>query len=288
MDGRPSPEMAATDPLPPIDAAPLLPIVEAHLLELLRSLSPEDWEKPTLAPRWSVREVACHLLDTQLRKLSMVRDGHVAVRPEIRSEADLLGFVNGLNAEGVAFYRRLSAPLLISLMEVASAQSAAFHASLDPMAAAAFPVSWAGESASPNWFDTARELTERWHHQQQIREAVGRPGILTPELYRPVLDCFLRALPHRYRTVGAPAGSLAVFTIAGEAGGRWYLHRDAGGWRLVRGETGRRLSETTIPQEIAWRIFTKGISREAALTRVVVEGDREVGLHVLGLLAIIG
>ena len=288
MDGRPSPEMAATDPLPPIDAAPLLPIVEAHLLELLRSLSPEDWEKPTLAPRWSVREVACHLLDTQLRKLSMVRDGHVAVRPEIRSEADLLGFVNGLNAEGVAFYRRLSAPLLISLMEVASAQSAAFHASLDPMAAAAFPVSWAGESASPNWFDTARELTERWHHQQQIREAVGRPGILTPELYRPVLDCFLRALPHRYRTVGAPAGSLAVFTIAGDAGGRWYLHRDAGRWRLVQGETGRRLSETTIPQEIAWRVFTKGISREAALARVVVEGDREIGLHVLGLLAIIG
>jgi uncharacterized protein (TIGR03083 family) len=288
MDACDGTEMAAPDPLPPIDAAPLLPIVEAHLLELLRSLSPEDWQRPTLAPRWNVREVACHLLDTQLRKLSMVRDGHVVERPEIRSDADLLAFVNGLNEAGVAFYRKLSGPLLISLMEVASAQSAAFHAGLDPMAPAAFPVSWAGESASPNWFDTARELTERWHHQQQIREAVGQPGILTPQLYRPVLDCFLRGLPHRYRTVEAPAGSLAVFTIAGEAGGRWYLHRGPDAWRLVRGETGRRLSETTIPQEIAWRIFTKGISRAEALARVGVEGDREVGLQVLGLLAIIG
>src|SRR5688572_32295034 len=46
-------------------------------------------------------------------------------------------------------------------------------------------------------FDTAREFTERWHHQQQIRLATNRPGIMTRELYYPVLDCFMRALPFR-------------------------------------------------------------------------------------------
>jgi len=40
-----------------------------------------------------------------------------------------------------------------------------------------------------------RELTERWHHQQQIRQATGRAGIMTPELYHPALDCFMRRLP---------------------------------------------------------------------------------------------
>jgi hypothetical protein len=54
-------------------------------------------------------------------------------------------------------------------------KSARFHKSLDPLAPAAFAVSWAGEETSSNWFDTARELTERWHHQQQIRLATIGP-----------------------------------------------------------------------------------------------------------------
>ena len=58
----------------PILCAHLLRVVDAKLVELLRSLPREDWDKQTIAPRWKVRDVAAHLLDTQLRKLSMVRD----------------------------------------------------------------------------------------------------------------------------------------------------------------------------------------------------------------------
>jgi hypothetical protein len=83
---------------------------------------------------------------------------------------------------------------LIGMLKAACRESVTFHESLDPYAPAAFAVSWAGETESLNWFDTARELTERWHRQQQTRLATNRPGILTPELYHPVLDCFLRGL----------------------------------------------------------------------------------------------
>jgi uncharacterized protein (TIGR03083 family) len=275
-------------PLGPIDAAPLIEVVDARLVELLRGLGPEDWEKATAVPGWTVRDVACHLLDTSLRKLSLARDHHVPEGPGPRSKEDLVAFVNTLNAAGVAFYRRLSAPVLISLMEVASAESARFHRQLDPRAPAAFAVSWAGQDTSPNWFDTARELTERWHHQQQIRDAVGRPGIMTRELHVPVMDCFMRALPYHYRSVTAPPGSLAVFTVSGDAGGRFYLLRGREGWGLVARETGRRVSETSIPQGIAWRLFTKGIAREAARAQVTVAGDASIGLHILGLVAIVG
>ena len=48
---------------------------------------------------------------------------------------------------------------------MASKESAEYHQALDPFGAAMFPVSWAGEEESTNWFDTAREFTERWHHQ---------------------------------------------------------------------------------------------------------------------------
>jgi hypothetical protein len=51
---------------------------------------------------------------------------------------------------------------------------------------------------------------------------------------------------------------------------------------------GRQASETTIPQEIAWRIFTKGIGREAAAAQVAITGTRDLGSQVLSLVAIIG
>ncbi len=154
--------------------------------------------------------------------------------PQIRSPEDLVAFVNRLNREGVEMYRRLSPPVLISLMDVASRESAAFHQSLDPMADAGFAVSWAGDETSPNWFDTARELTERWHHQQQIRLATSRPGIMTPELYHPVLDCFMRALPYQYRDQQGEAGTYLRINVSGDCGGSWYLSRDDDRWRLDR------------------------------------------------------
>ena len=37
--------------------------LDSKLIELLRSLSPEDWNRPTLAPLWTVKDIAAHLLD---------------------------------------------------------------------------------------------------------------------------------------------------------------------------------------------------------------------------------
>lgn len=275
--------------LTPIFTAHLFPALEAKLIELLRSLTPAEWEMQTIAPAWKVKDVAAHLLDTQLRKLSRIRDRYVhGDTPVLRSKDDLVVFVNGLNRDGVEMYRRLSPQVLISLMEVASRESAAFHQSLDPFAEAGFGVSWAGEEKSLNWFDTAREYTERWHHQQQIRLATGRPGIMTREFYYPVLDCFMRALPFAYRSKESEPGTHLRFDVAGDCGGSWFLHREDDRWELADAPRGRELASATIPQEIAWRVFTKGIERNAAETQVSVGGDRALALHVLSMTAIIG
>ena len=195
--------------------------------------------------------------------------------------------MNRLNREGVTVYRRLSPPVLIDLMKLACEQSARFHESLDPFAPAAFAVSWAGEEESLNWFDTARELTERWHHQQQIRLAANRPGIMTPALYGPVLDCFMRGLPFHYRDVEAPAGTVILVEISGECGGQWLLSREAAGWALGIGTAEEFAARVTIPQALAWRLFTKGIDRDSARAQVEIEGDRELGERVLHLTAIV-
>jgi uncharacterized protein (TIGR03083 family) len=277
-----------TKPLQPIFTAHLFPKLEGMLIELLRSLAPQDWERQTLAPKWKVKDVTAHLLDTQVRKLAAARHGYKSENSKKLSPDQLVALINHLNAEGVRAYSQLSPDELISWMESASRDSAKYHRLIDPFARAIFPVSWAGEEESANWFDTAREFTERWHHQQQIRIAVEKPGILTREFYFPVLDCFLRALPYAYRTVPGKPGTLAQFNISGDCGGSWYLFRDIDAWKLVSSATGEKVSETTIPQEIAWRIFTKGIAREAAKAQVHAAGDSQIGLHVLEMVSIVG
>ena len=272
-----------------IETAHLFPVVEHRLLELLHSLDRDEWDLQTIAGSWTVRDVAAHLLDTQLRRLSMGRDRHfIGPRTPFDSNADLVAFINRMNSEGVAIYRRLSPAVLISLMEVASSQLAQYMQALDPMAPASIAVSWAGESESANWFDIAREYTERWHHQQQIRLATNRPGIMTRVLYYPVLDCFMRALPHAYRDQQAEPGTHVRVDVSGGSGGSWFLHRDTDRWTLEERERGTPAAGITIPQEIAWRIFTKGISRESALEQVAVTGNRDLALHVLGTIAIVG
>jgi uncharacterized protein (TIGR03083 family) len=279
---------AECEPLQPIFTAQLFPKLEAKLIELLRGLAPEDWEKQTLAPRWKVKDVAAHLLDTQIRKLAAARHGYKAENSKKLSPAKLVSLINTLNAEGVRQYRQLHPEELISRMEAASRESAKYHQALDPFATAMFPVSWAGEEQSTNWFDTAREFTERWHHQQQIRLAVNKPGIMTREFYFPVVDCFMRGLAHAYRSVAAKSGSYAQFNIAGECGGSWYLYRNGEAWTLIASPAGEKISVTTIPQEIAWRIFTKGIAYEEARIQVQVTGDSDVGLHILKMISIVG
>jgi len=273
--------------LEPIHSAQLIRRVDDKLMELLSALEPHEWDLPTVAGQWKVRDVAAHLLDTAMRKLSMARDHCFVESVEIRSHEDVVKLVNRLNAEGVAVYRRLSPAVLIDAMRSACEQSARFHESLDPFAPAMFPVSWAGEETSTNWFDTARELTERWHHQQQIRLATSRPGIMTPELYHPVLDCFARGLPHTFRTFQAEEGTGVCLNISGECGGEWRLVKGASGWLLTAKPILNPAAEVMLPQEIAWRVFTKGIGRQELLRQSALGGRRDLAETIFQLTAVV-
>lgn len=274
---------------PPILTVHLFEELDDRLIALLESLSPSEWQHATIVPAWNVKQIAAHLLDTALRRLSFDRDGDTPSQPPIRNDRELAAVVNGMNARGVEIYGDLSAHVLIALMRFATRELHEHFLSLDPDAPARFGVSWAGEAQSAAWFDIAREYTERWHHQQQIRLAVNQPGIMTPRLYKPALDCFMRALPYTYRGVDAQPGAIALLRVDGEAGGDWFLERQHDGWALTSEDSGagRIVSTTTIPEEIAWRIFTKGIDRRSARERVTITGDQQIGAAVLGSIAII-
>lgn len=272
----------------PILCAPMIRQVDQHLIELLSSLDSDEWDLPTVVPQWGVREVAAHLLDTALRKLSGGRDECCVERADVRSHQDLITLINRLNREGVTVYRRLSPPVLTQIMQLTCAQTADFYESLNPFSRATIGVSWAGETTSLVWFDTARELTERWHHQEQIRLATDRTGIMTPLLYHPVLDTFLRGLPHAYRDVVAAIDSALLVEISGDCGGQWCLLRSHDSWSYTSELPSTIASHIIIPQSMAWRLFTKGIDRESARAIVTITGDVALAEHVLELVAIVG
>ncbi len=270
-----------------IETLPLFPILDQKLIELLRSLSKEDWHRPTLAKLWTVKDIASHLLDGNFRAISLMRDGYNGLSPGvINSYQDLVSFLNNLNADWVKATKRLSPRVLTDLLEETGKEYLECLRQLKPFDKAMFSVAWAGEEESLNWFHIAREFTEKWHHQQQIREAVDRQGIMSRELFFPVMDTFMHALPHTYRDVEAKTGILINIAVTGESGGDWILKRSSDNWMLAEEQSESFAAHIKIPPAIAWKLFTKAIDKQTAERAITFEGDQSLGKVVLNMVTV--
>jgi uncharacterized protein (TIGR03083 family) len=270
----------------PIEVSHLFPELLDHLLALLSRLSPAEWQTPTTCAGWSVKDVALHLLGGDAGILSRGRDQFTPATRPIRSAEDLAELVNNLNAGWLQATQRLSPRLLCDLLRYLGNQVCDHFQSLDPYALGG-PVSWVGPEPAPVWLDLAREYTERWHHQQHIRDAVDQPGLKEARYLAPALDAFVRALPRAFRHAPAPDGTLFTLTIAGESGGRWSLLREEGYWRLYRDVDRAPDAAVLIDQDSAWRLFTNGLDSAEARSKTEISGDRSLEQHVLDMVSII-
>ena len=135
-------------------------------------------------------------------------------------------FLNRINEGWVQEARRISPRLLIDLLAFSGPQLFAYFDTHRPRQVTAV-VSWAGPDPSPVWLDVAREYTERWFHQQRIRDAVTGPATRDPRFLAPVLATSSTPLPAhlpRHPRAGrAPAIHLHITAIQ-EATGPWYAN----------------------------------------------------------------
>ena len=282
-------------PVEPVLTLHLFPEERAALLDLLGSLSTALWEAPTVCAGWSVKDIVAHLLADDLGRLARGRDGHGAAAfaqssPE-NVEGQLLAFVNHQNEAWVAAARRLSPRLLIDLLRWSGDETQAYFASLD-MFAIGEPVHWAGPEPAPVWLDVAREYTERWIHQAQIRAAVKGPELSEPRFFLPLIDTLVRALPHTFRDSDAPEGTHVRLDITGVGAQglaplQWSLVRENGRWALFDSAPVQPAATVRMDGVTAWRLFTKGITKAQALPRVRLEGDSRLGDKVLETVSII-
>src|SRR5215471_18047525 len=269
----------------PILVTDLFPETLESLLDLLSQLSNEDWNRSTVCSKWLVKDIAAHLLGGKLGLISRKRDAYTPGE-DITNWADLVNLINMLNDTWVKAAARLSPRVLCELMKSTGEQVCDYFKSLDPFAIGG-PVDWAGPERAPVWLDLAREYTEWWHHQQQIRDAVGKPGLKEPKFFAPVIDTFLRALPHNYRDVEAPDNTTIGVTITGDAGGRWILRRESREWRLFVDSQEMADAETILDHDIAWQLFTRGTNKEDALAKAILTGNKDLAFKTLEMISVI-
>jgi uncharacterized protein (TIGR03083 family) len=275
----------------PVIVVDLFPLERQELMQLLSKLHEEEWHKPTICAGWSVKDIVLHLLGDDIGLLSRKRDAFddfaiMKTPPPLNSWSDLVAYLNERNELWVQATRRMSNRLVCTFLSSTGEETTQYFSSLD-LFALGETVSWAGPAPAPVWLDIAREYTERWVHQQHIRDAVGRPGLKDRHFFAPVLETFVRALPRTYRDVQAIDGTLFHLIISGKAGGDWYLQREQQTWVLGKNAASPANATVVLDQEVAWRLFTKGISKDQAFQRATYKGDEKLARKVFDTISII-
>lgn len=262
-----------------VDTRPLFPKIRAALLDLLEELEPGEWSFPTVCEQWDVKGVALHLLGVEIGNVARRRD-RFEVGPA--PGEGLAPWLNAHNEQWVAATRAISMPLLIDLLDTTGQMFDEYLAdvAMDEVSAS---VSWVGDDPVPVWLDVAREYTERWIHQQQIRDATSRPGLKEPEFMEPLLQTFVHALPRTYRDVEAPDDAVVQLEVVGPGGGNWHIVKSASGWDLAEGAAGSPDARVSLDVNDAWRLF----SRNPHLRPPTLAGDERFATYMLNAVAIV-
>lgn len=260
----------------PVSTGDRFASLHAELMTLLRGLGDPDWEHMATTD-WRVRDVVAHMLDNDIRRLSIHRDGQAppfAAGPA--SFEELVSFLAGLNDEWIRVSARMSPRVMLELLDVTGRAVAVFLEGMPLEADALFPVAWAGVHEAAGWLDVGREYTERWHHQEQIRHAVGAKPLDAGVWIAPVLAISIFALPRAWRDVDAPDGTDIVFRFAGAGGGSWTLRRQAGGWSLLEGAAADPAATISGEGKDAAHLLLHVLPDDAGIERFTFEGPENL------------
>jgi uncharacterized protein (TIGR03083 family) len=180
------------------------------LIALGAELEPEDWQRPTACPGWSVKDQYAHIIGTESMLLGRAS-------PEIDLPADLPHVHNDIgrfNEVWVEAYRSKSpVDVLSDLGDVITERRAA----LAKQSQADFDEpSWtpAGEDTYGRFMSI--RVLDQWFHEQDVREAVDRPGHVAGTAPEVVLDEFAAVLGYVVGKLAAvPPDNSVRFELTG-------------------------------------------------------------------------
>lgn len=273
-------------PLAPL--APLFNIERSRLLELLQSIAPDDWDRPTPCPGWSVLGLATHILGGDLGLLARMRDGHHGTpAPDGIDETAFIAWLDDLQMGWVTAARRLSPRVVVEMLAWSGPQVSEMISQQDPTERLA-AVSWASVEPVPRWLDQSRELSEWWIHRQQLREALDEVADLRIDVAAVVLDGLKWAYPRRLSTLDRPIGTTALIEVSGhDLDVDWLFELTPQGWEQVEANDTNRGARLALTADEAWRLLTNNLG-DAAKRQLRASGDPEIVQTLIDARAIIG
>jgi uncharacterized protein (TIGR03083 family) len=192
----------------------LLDEVWRDVATVCEDLTVEQWRTPTECPGWTVQDNVSHMIGTERMLLGeQPAPGTEAPEdsPHIRND------IGKANEQWIATYRDWDgAALLDELRRVTGRRLDALRAMTAD--------EWDREGFTPEGPGPYRQFMEIrlfdcWFHDQDIREALDRPGYLDG----PVADVSVGRIPPKAlgyvvgKKAGAPPNTTVVFEIAGES-----------------------------------------------------------------------
>ncbi len=257
---------------PPVDLRPVFAPQRGRLVAFLSALRDEEWRRPTACTGWDVADLVAHLVGDVLGRVDGL-SGPGGRNPPGRTGESLGDLVDRTNQEWVTACRRFSPHLLVEMLEWAGPKADQRWRQRD-FDEPSLGVSWAGIDPAPLWLDAAREVTEYWVHERQLREAVGHDTDGLPDLAT-MLDVFARGLPF---TLGRLEPGETRIRL--EAAGRsWRFHQlDGLWWYSAEVEPGDTV--VAFDGELLWRRWTRQPSTPAIATASLSQAERAVLDHV--------
>jgi len=89
------------------------------------------------------------------------------------------------------------------------------------------------------------------------------------------------------REASAPDGSTLRLIIGGAAGGEWVALRHTGEWLLGTAPELPVDATIELDEDVAWRVFTKGMSRDDARQAARMDGDQALAVRALDTVSIL-
>ena len=184
--------------------------VWGDIVSLCDDLTDEEWARPTDCPGWSVQDHVAHMIGTERMLLGEQPDAPpVEDAPHVRND------IGKANEQWIASYRALSGNKVLDEFRAVTQRR------LDALRAMS-SADWDREGFTPEGPGPYRlfmaiRVFDCWYHDQDIREALDRPGYLEG----PVADLAIRRIPPKglpyvvAKKAGAPPESTVVFEVAG-------------------------------------------------------------------------
>jgi uncharacterized protein (TIGR03083 family) len=247
------------------------------LLDLVGQLDPAEWQRPTACPGWSVADQVAHVVGTERLLLGEeLPETPLPEAPHVRNE------IGRLNEQWVLHYRAQGTEALLGdLRRVVPARLAA----LDQMSEEAFD--------APSWTPVGQATYRRFMqirvfdcyiHEQDVRDALGRPGHREGAAVEQALDEVVRALGVLVgKRAAAPEGCTVRFSLGAPAARTFDVAVEQGRARVRPVGTG----QPTVTLQLDAADFLRLASGRLvpgelrAAGRVQLTGDEALGQRVL-------